>query len=44
MTNVVRRPVANGAGRGYSVTGHHELMIPLLAASIIHQSLKPTKG
>jgi hypothetical protein len=26
--------VANGAGRGYSVTGHHELMIPLLAAAI----------
>ncbi len=33
-TNVVRRPVANGAGRGYSITGHHELMIPLLAAAI----------
>lgn len=34
-TNVVKRPVANGAGRGYSLTGHHELMIPLLAAAII---------
>lgn len=34
-TNVVRRPVANGAGRGYSLTGHHEVMIPLLAAAII---------
>lgn len=44
MTNVVRRPVANGAGRGYSVTGHHELMIPLLAASIVRQSLEQTKG
>lgn len=33
-TNVVRRPVANGAGRGFSITGHHELMIPLLAAAI----------
>ncbi|MCG3159315.1 MAG: hypothetical protein JMDDDDMK_00301 [Acidobacteria bacterium] len=44
MTNVVRRPVAGGAGRGYSVTGHHELMIPLLAASIANQSLKQTKG
>jgi hypothetical protein len=33
-TNVVRRPTANGAGRGYSITGHHELMIPLLAAQI----------
>lgn len=35
LTNVVRRPVANGAGRGYSITGHHELMLPLLAAQII---------
>lgn len=34
-TNVVKRPVANGAGKGYSLTGHHELMIPLLAAAII---------
>jgi hypothetical protein len=44
MTNVVRRPVAGGAGRGHSVTGHHELMIPLLAASIVSQSLEQTKG
>jgi deoxyhypusine synthase len=36
-TNVVKRPVANGAGRGYSITGHHELMIPLLAAAILAQ-------
>lgn len=35
MTNVVHRPTANGAGRGYSVTGHHELTMPLLAAQII---------
>ncbi len=35
LTNVVRRPTADGAGRGYSITGHHELMIPLLAAAII---------
>jgi hypothetical protein len=35
LTNVVRRPVSDGAGRGYSVTGHHELMIPLLAAQIL---------
>lgn len=35
MTNVVRRPTADGAGRGYSITGHHELMIPLLAAELI---------
>jgi hypothetical protein len=35
LTNVVRRPTANGAGRGYSITGHHELTIPLLAALLI---------
>ncbi len=35
-TNVVKRPVANGAGQGYSLTGHHELMIPLLSAAIIN--------
>jgi hypothetical protein len=35
LTNVVRRPTSGGAGRGYSITGHHELMIPLLAAAIL---------
>jgi hypothetical protein len=35
LTNVVRRPTAGGAGRGYSITGHHELTIPLLAAQLI---------
>lgn len=34
-TNVVRRPTSGGAGRGFSVTGHHELMVPLLAAQIL---------
>lgn len=32
-TNVVIRPVA-GKGAGFSFTGHHELMLPLLAAAI----------
>jgi hypothetical protein len=31
--NVVRRPVA-GIGRGYAITGHHEIMLPLLAAAL----------
>lgn len=31
--NVVRRPVLAG-GSGYAITGHHEIMIPLLAAAI----------
>ena len=35
QTNVVRRPTQNGAGQGYSITGHHELTIPLLAAMLI---------
>ncbi len=35
LTNVVRRPNANGAGRGFSITGHHELTIPLLAAHLV---------
>jgi hypothetical protein len=29
--NVVERPVAGG-GKGFALTGHHEIMIPLLAA------------
>jgi len=32
--NVVRRPVATG-GRGYALTGHHELLVPLLAAAVL---------
>ena len=34
LTNVVNRPTA-GTGRGYSLTGHHELLIPLLAAALV---------
>ncbi len=33
--NVVERPT-RGSGRGYSFTGHHEIMVPLLAAMIKH--------
>ncbi len=33
-TNVVRRPTQSG-GKGFSITGHHEIMFPLLAAAII---------
>lgn len=36
MTNVVNRPTADG-GKGYNFTGHHELMIPLLAAGLIDE-------
>jgi hypothetical protein len=37
LTNVVRRPTA-GTGRGYAITGHHEIMIPLLAAAILSEA------
>jgi hypothetical protein len=33
-TNVVRRPT-QGVGRGYTLVGHHEILIPLLAAALI---------
>jgi hypothetical protein len=32
-TNVVQRPTLEG-GKGFNFTGHHELMIPLLAAAV----------
>ncbi len=32
--NVVQRPTLEG-GRGYEITGHHELMVPLLAWGIV---------
>ena len=32
--NVVERPV-RGSGRGYRLTGHHELLVPLLAAALV---------
>ena len=34
LTNVGRRPTA-GSGRGFALTGHHEIMIPLFAAAIL---------
>jgi arginine dihydrolase ArgZ-like protein len=34
QTNVVARPTAR-SGRGYSLVGHHEIMIPLLAAALV---------
>lgn len=36
-TNVVQRPT-KGVGRGYSLTGHHELLLPLLAAALVEGS------
>jgi len=34
MQNVVKRPTS-GQGRGYTITGHHEINIPLLAQAVL---------
>ncbi len=34
--NVVQRPTQD-SGKGYEITGHHELMVPLLAWAIVEQ-------
>ena len=34
--NVVQRPTLEG-GAGYEITGHHEIMVPLLAWSVIER-------
>ncbi|MGH9558066.1 MAG: hypothetical protein ACRD30_02425, partial [Bryobacteraceae bacterium] len=33
--NVLERPHAKSGGCGFSITGHHEIMIPLLAAALV---------
>jgi hypothetical protein len=35
QTNVVTRPVAGTNGVGISLVGHHEVLIPLIAAAVI---------
>jgi hypothetical protein len=37
-TNVVSRPVAGTTGVGISLVGHHEVLIPLIAAAVIDMS------
>ena len=41
--NVIRRPVNRG-GRGYALTGHHELLVPLLAAALIEEMAPGQSG
>ena len=36
LTNVVARPTAKG-GKGFSIVGHHEILLPLIAAGVIEQ-------
>jgi hypothetical protein len=35
--NVVERPHAGAGGRGIALTGHHELLVPLLAAALVER-------
>jgi hypothetical protein len=35
QTNVVSRPVAGTGGAGISLVGHHEILIPLIAAALV---------
>jgi len=39
-TKRVQRPNANAGGQGYALTGHHEIMIPLLAAMLVDKDGK----
>jgi hypothetical protein len=42
LQNIVRRPTASAAGRnasgsrGFAITGHHELLLPLVAAALVN--------
>jgi hypothetical protein len=40
QVNVVSRPTG-GSGRGYYLVGHHELLIPLLAAALVESDARP---
>jgi hypothetical protein len=35
--NVVERPHAGSGGRGIAITGHHEILVPLIAAALIER-------
>jgi hypothetical protein len=37
VTNVVRRPTQAKGSKGYALTGHHEIMVPLLYAAVIEK-------
>lgn len=38
--NVVRRPTQD-SGKGYEITGHHEIMVPMLAWAIVERMSQP---
>lgn len=42
LTNVVHRPTVEG-GKGINLVGHHEILIPLLAAAVCHRLWDPAE-
>jgi hypothetical protein len=36
VSNVVQRPTSNG-GKGFNITGHHEIMVPLIFLNILNK-------
>jgi len=43
LTNVVRRPTQKG-GTGHMLIGHHEIMVPLLAAAVLERLRSPRQA
>ena len=43
LTNVVRRPTQKG-GTGHLLIGHHEIMVPLLAAAVLERLRSPRQA
>jgi hypothetical protein len=41
--NVVIRPT-NAGGQGYEITGHHEIMVPMLAWAVVNELEAPAQG
>lgn len=44
LTNVVRRPTMGGRGKGYRLTGHHEIMVPLLYWALMEELKSKSNG
>ena len=43
--NVVKRPAFGRGSKGYAITGHHEILLPLVAAALVEQGKsKKAKG
>jgi hypothetical protein len=41
--NVVQRPTLH-SGRGFEITGHHEIMVPLLVWAVVEQLTSAAQG